>query len=89
MDQSLNLNESADGYCRTVVYLNARWRIVGCKHGLQWILQHCVRKARGAEWNARSYCRTREALIRVSLQHAGQITPSAWLTLDALPGRLS
>jgi len=58
--------ESADSY-PVVVRLNGRWRVIACRHGVQWILQYRNRAETVARdvWRGRSYCRTREALIRV------------------------
>jgi hypothetical protein len=36
-------------------------------------------------WRGRSYCRTKEALLRVCAKHAGEINPTAAAILVALP----
>jgi len=33
------LNENADEYACMVVILNARQRVIGCRHNLQWVFQ--------------------------------------------------
>src|SRR6266478_4986091 len=53
------------------IQLNARWRVVVCRDGIQWILQRRnVRAGTGGDrperhstddWRGRAYCRTREA----------------------------
>jgi hypothetical protein len=79
--------ESANGYHRLVAALNRKWRVIECCNGVQWILQY----RRSAEtcstprWQARSHCRTREALIRCCTRHAGPIDPAATAILAALP----
>lgn len=81
--------ESADNYDRVVTRLNARWRVIECAHGIQWILQRRVSAETYAtsRWAGRSYCRTSEALRRCSREHAGQIDPAAAAILAALPER--
>jgi hypothetical protein len=80
--------ESSDDY-PVIVLLNGRWRVIACRHGIQWILQYRNRVETVARdvWRGRSYCRTREALIRVCDDHAGIIDPDARATLDGLPER--
>jgi len=78
--------ESDDAYQPVVVRLNKDWRVICCKDDLQWILQRRKGERRGgARFDARSYCRTREALIRVCREHAGEIDPVALAILEALP----
>jgi hypothetical protein len=78
--------ESDDAYHAVVARLNGSWRVIACKDGIQWILQRRRGERRGgARFDSRSYCRTREALIRVCREHAGEISPSAMAVLEALP----
>jgi hypothetical protein len=77
--------ESGDGYDRVVVRLHAKWRIVECRAGIQWILQRRKSASDGNGWSARSFCRTSEALRRVAAEHAGAIDPEAQEALDRLP----
>jgi hypothetical protein len=73
----------------TVVLLNERWRVIACPLGLQWILQRRAGKRHGtARWDGRSYCRTRDALIRVCRASLGRIGSDAQAALDALPERI-
>jgi hypothetical protein len=82
--------ESADDYHRVVAVLNARWRVIECRDGIQWILQrrNAPEKARGDDWRGRSYFRTREALIRCTCASAGEIDPAAATVLASLPERI-
>jgi hypothetical protein len=57
--------ESADDYPRVVADLG-KWRVIECRDGQQWILQR-----KSGTWEARSYCRTSEALRRVVREHVG------------------
>jgi hypothetical protein len=83
-------SESADDYHRVVARLNDRWRVIECRHGLQWVLQHrgSPEMPRTDDWRGRSYCRTSEALRRCSREHAGAIDPAASAILTALPERI-
>jgi hypothetical protein len=58
--------ESDGSYARVVAVLNSGWRVIECRHGIQWILQRRNRAETVARhvWRGRSYCRTKEALIR-------------------------
>lgn len=78
--------ECADAY-PIVAKLNDRWRVIACRHGIQWILQYRNRAETVARdgWRGRSYCRTKEALIRVCDCHAGNIEPAARAILNELP----
>jgi hypothetical protein len=64
-----------------VVVLNGSWRIIACKHGIQWILQ----KRRGKHWRSRYYCRTRAGLVECAHEYAGEIRGDALVILLQLP----
>ena len=71
-------SEEADGYDGILVKLNNNWRVIVCAVGIQWILQRRAGERHGrARWEGRSFCRTREAINRLSRTHAGVIDPSA------------
>jgi hypothetical protein len=76
--RSRGLPESSDQYPRILVIINAGTRVIECKDGLQWIIQ---RRAGGGRdpWRGVSFCRTKEALLRV--------TGSGRPALLALPDR--
>jgi hypothetical protein len=78
--------ESSDNY-PVLARLNSRWRVIACRDGIQWILQYRNRAETVARdgWRGRSYCRTKEALIRVCDAHAGDIDPNAAAILACLP----
>ena len=78
--------ESDDGYASVVARLNARWRVIQCRNAIQWILQRVNQvRDRRTEWKGVSYCRTRNAIIRVSCRSVDDLAPSALATLRALP----
>ena len=78
-------HETADDYVGTLARLNATWRVIVCRDGIQWILQR--RKEGGGDWPRRAmhYCRTRKALIRLTATLCGRVDPLALATLHALP----
>lgn len=87
----MSRRESDDDYGRIVCRLNDRWRVIECRDGIQWILQYRASAAgtyAGARWSSRSYCRTREALIRVCGAHAGEQHATARAVLGGLPVRI-
>jgi hypothetical protein len=79
--------ESDDGYRAVVAHLNERWRVIVCRDGMQWVLQYraSTKTARRVEWKGRSYCRTRECLLRDVRYHAGEIDAHAFAIVEALP----
>lgn len=86
----MSVAESDDLYPGLVVVLNSGWRVIECRHGIQWVLQHRNRAKTVARhvWRGRSYCRTKEALIRCCDEHAGRMDPAAGATIAALPTRI-
>jgi hypothetical protein len=78
--------EEADDYHAVVARLNESWRVIVCAAGIQWILQRRRGERRGtARWEGRSFCRTSEALNRLSRKYAGAIDPAAAAVLAGLP----
>jgi hypothetical protein len=84
------LSESSEGYAGVIARLNPRWRIIECRHRIQWILQYraSAETYPTSNWKGRSFCRTREALLRCCREHAGVIDPTAAAVLAALPERI-
>ncbi|GLS29294.1 hypothetical protein SAMN04488498_11397 [Mesorhizobium albiziae] len=82
--------KSDDDYQAVVAQINDRWRVIVCKDGIQWILQRRTRAESpdGARWEGRSYLRSRNALISVSRDSAGEINPKAAAILEALPSMI-
>jgi hypothetical protein len=69
--------ESSDAYPHIVVDFGDGWRVIECAAGLQWIVQQRVKRRGPRVWDARSFCRTKEALLRCA-KHSHP-------ALDALP----
>ena len=89
MNAAPSHRERDDSYAGVVAVLNVGWRVVVCRDNLQWILQRRDGARHGrARWTGRSYCRTREALIRVSRGHVGEIDAAALAILHSMPERL-
>jgi len=80
--------ESDGNYRGVVAILNELWRVTACRDGIQWMLQKAEKSPHGATWRSRTFCRTRDALIRVCGEHAGEISPAAMRILEALPERI-
>jgi hypothetical protein len=79
-------SEETDDYHAIVAHLNERWRVIVCAAHIQWILQRRTGERHGrARWEGRSYCRTSEALNRLSRRHAGAIDATAAAVLASLP----
>ncbi len=65
------------------VQLNEGWRV--SEDDLQWILQRwCSKPGQKAKWAGRSFCRTREALLRCVNDHCGVVCAEALKRLEAL-----
>ena len=83
-------SEEADDYHAVVARLNEGWRVVICAGGIQWVLQKRAGERHGrARWEGRSFCRTSEALNRLSRKCAGVIEPTAAAILASLPERIA
>jgi hypothetical protein len=82
-------SEEADEYAGIIVKLNCNWRVIVCAAGIQWVLQRRAGERHGtARWEGRGFCRTREALNRLSRKRGGVIDPAAIDILDSLPERI-
>ena len=60
-------SESSDDH-PVLVTLNGRWRVIACRHGIQWILQYRNRAETVARdvWRGRSYCHQKRANRRMA-----------------------
>jgi hypothetical protein len=54
--------ETSDQYPRVVAVFDAKRRVIECPAGLQWIIQ----EHKGGRWRSVSFCRTKEALLRLT-----------------------
>jgi len=68
-----------------IAELNELWRVVD--DPLQWILQRKKGNPRkkSSGWQGRSFCRTREALLRCVLEYCGEVDLPALEKLNELP----
>ena len=70
------LREESDNYPVVVAVLTDRWRVIVCRDGLQWILQRRKAVVGDPVWQGRSYCSSRDALLRCVVEHVTG-TPAA------------
>jgi hypothetical protein len=70
---------------RLVAQLNATWRVVD--DPLQWILQRKKGNPRNKNsgWRGRSFCRTRDALLRCIREYCGEVDVRALAKVQAFP----
>jgi len=70
---------------RLVAQLNESWRVID--DPLQWILQRKKGSPRkkNSGWRGRSFCRTRDALLRCVAGYCGEIDDNALAELNSLP----
>ena len=68
-----------------IAQLNETWRVID--DPLQWILQRKKGAPRNKStgWQNRSFCRTREALLRCVREYCGEVDSDALAKLEALP----
>src|SRR5690606_3010118 len=74
--------ERDDNYCNVIAHLNAQWRVILCRDGIQWVLQRRNGTRHGQpQWEGQSYARTRSGLINACRRKAGDIAPIQMDTL--------
>ena len=81
--------EKDDSYRSVVIQFAPRWRVIICKDGAQWIVQHRTADPlhRGI-WRGRSYMTTRDSLIKACARVEPLSDPSVIAILSALPDRI-
>jgi len=72
-------NTPMGGLKRFPEVLNAGWQVVD--DPLQWILQ----RMEGSRWRNRSFCRTREGLLRCVSKYCGVVDLEGLRRLEMLP----
>ncbi len=85
--QAQGTNSSGRRSDKVDTKLNECWRVVD--DPLQWILQHRKGRPRkkNSGWQGRSFCRTREALLRCVREYCVEVDPAALDKLNVLPDR--
>ena len=84
--QQPSRRERDDNYTRIVILLTRRWRIIVCKHGIQWIMQkRSVAPQNTGTWAGKSYATTRGGLMAACSGRGLLFEPTARLTIEALP----
>ena len=81
--------EKDDSYRSVIVRLAPRWRVIVCKDGAQWIVQHRTADPlhRGV-WRGHTYLTTRDSLIRACARLEPLSDPSVMAILSVLPDRI-
>ena len=83
--KNLQRVEGATEYANVILSYE-RHRIIGCKNGIQWIIQRKrSAKAATAQWESISYCRTKKALVRLWTRLYGDMDSNRMSVLDGLP----
>lgn len=81
--------EKDDGYRSVVIQFAPRWRVIICKDGAQWIVQHrTADPSHEGLWRGRSYVTTRDSLIKACATVEPLSDPSVMAILLALPNRI-
>lgn len=86
MNVRVSLREEAADYPAVVATIDAKWRVIACRDGIQWILQRRAGQRNGRpRFEAQAYCRSREGIIAAVRRSTGQADPKAIATLENLP----
>lgn len=75
--------ESSNEYPFVVANLWDGWRVIECADDMQWVLQRQTSNHGKIQWNGRSFCRSKEALLRNIRERAIELLPA----MLALPDR--
>ena len=82
--------ETHDAYFKVIAQPEPRWRIIVCKHGLQWIVQKRSTEAPNTGvWVGFSYCTTRNTLIEACSRLDLLSDANTEAVLYALPERIT
>jgi len=85
----LSNRERDDYYANVVLQFSPRWRIITCKHGMQWILQkRSVAPPNTGTWAGKSYATTRGGLMAACSGRGLLFEPSEMTILSVLPDRI-
>jgi hypothetical protein len=76
--------EHAEDYPHVVAVLDAKTRVIECADGIQWIVQRRTGSLK-TPWAGRSFCRTKEALLRIAGAHPALEALPDYLPEDAAP----
>ena len=81
--------ERDDYYANVVLQFSPRWRIITCKHGIQWILQkRSVEPPNTGTWAGKSYATTRDGLMAACSSRGLLSEAFARQVLEALPSNV-
>lgn len=82
--QTPSHRERDDDYVFIVVHLTARYRVILCLQGLQWVIQKKER-SRSGHWRAEQYLTSRDSLIEACGKRGLLSDANAEAVLHALP----
>ena len=85
---ALSHRERDDYYSKVVVHLAARYRIILCPQGLQWIIQE-KEASHEAPWRARGYHTSRDHMLKACGKRGFLADPNVEAVLTALPAHVS
>jgi hypothetical protein len=81
-----NNREESQSYRTIVATLNADWRVIECRDGIQWILQRRAGNRHGEpRWEGRSYCWNKKNLLGRVRALVGESDAIELAILDMLP----
>lgn len=81
-----NKREESENYRAIIAKLNANWRVIECRDGIQWILQRRAGNRHGEpRWEGRSYCRNKESLLGRVRDLTGECDGIAHVILGSFP----
>ena len=85
---NLNLREASDGYQNVICNIVGRYRVILCKHDLQWIIQICDGTRRGRRrWAGQHYVTSKPRLIELCRTIQGFSEENHGLILSQLPSK--
>jgi hypothetical protein len=82
----LSTKETSDNYVQVIAQLSKRWRVIRCRHDLQWIIQRrSSADLNKGHWVGQSYHMTLESLRASCLGVTGLPLPELCNTLQLEP----
>lgn len=81
--------EGNTDYAWVVVQLSPRWRVIECRDGIQWIIQHGRLNGGEFRWYSKLHCRSLVGLLlhvgELARREGIEMTPAVRQLLTALP----
>ena len=85
-----NPQERDHNYTHIVVHIGTDFRIIECRHGIQWIVQKRQipkksKVSRETTWRDVGYCRSRHGIDVLLKRHCGELSPHERQVVDSMP----